>query len=66
MKADCLTCTCLNQQGITVPSPGGIGMEKLIGLHMDKLFLIIKKEIKGGKMAERLGNGTEVIHREKT
>lgn len=31
-------------------------MEKLIGLHMDELFHIMKKEIRGGKMAERLGN----------
>lgn len=41
-------------------------MEKLIGLHMDELFLIMKKDIKGSKMAERLGNGTEVMHRERT
>ncbi len=31
-------------------------MEKLTGLHMDELILVTEKEIRGRKMAERLGN----------
>ena len=31
-------------------------MEKLIGLHMYEVLVIMEKEIRGRKMAERLGN----------
>lgn len=31
-------------------------MEEWIGLHMDKVLLIMEKEIRGRKMAGRLGN----------
>lgn len=31
-------------------------MEEWIGLHMDEVLLIMEKEIRGRKMAGRLGN----------
>lgn len=52
--------TCVNQQDITPPSPGSIGMEKLIGLHMDELLLIRVKETSGRKW-QRLAKCSEGI-----